>query len=75
MYIFSVSEITENEKYSVGFISGTRHFNLEVILPTNFPTDKPKLTISPIVDHSWVQGITGEITDAPGLISVIIHLN
>lgn len=70
-YAFSsVIEIIENEEYRVEFKSGGRHMSVCVLLGPGFPVDKPRLLIRPIVQHSWIQQMTGEVIDAPGLLNV-----
>lgn len=69
----SVSEIKANEEYTVGFISNNREMLLEVVLSANFPNEKPKIVITPRLQHEWIpDAATGEIQTAPGLLNVNI---
>ncbi|XP_026462225.1 vacuolar protein sorting-associated protein 37A [Ctenocephalides felis] len=69
----NVIEIIENEEYRVEFKSGGRHMSVCVLLGPGFPVDKPRLLIRPIVQHSWIQQMTGEVIDAPGLLNFTVH--
>lgn len=70
---FSVTEVKANEEYSVGFRSDKRKMQLNVHLGTNFPNEKPKIVISPRVQHEWIPySHTGEVQTAPGLLNVNI---
>lgn len=42
-----------------------------VQLGADFPLEKPVLSVSPIVGHSWVDHC-GRITAAPGLVNVSV---
>lgn len=64
-----MTEITEGEEYEVMFDSGGNNFMLKIILSPDFPQDKPKLKIVPLIIHSWISG-DGEVTSAPGLLNV-----
>lgn len=65
-----MTEIKQNEDYAVGFLSDGRQFQLDVHLGTNFPSEKPRISISPRVHHDWVNEQSGEIHKAPGLVNV-----
>ncbi|XP_037039512.1 vacuolar protein sorting-associated protein 37A [Bradysia coprophila] len=69
----NVNEVTPNEEYSIGFMSSNRQFHLNVYLSSSFPNEKPKLHIAPSINHQWVDGTTGEIQNAPGLLNFTIH--
>lgn len=70
---FSVTEVKANEEYSVGFRSDKRKMQLNVHLGPNFPNEKPKIEISPRVQHEWIPySHTGEVQTAPGLLNVDI---
>lgn len=56
----------------MGFTSSNRQFHLNVYLSSSFPTDKPILHVTPSINHQWVDGTTGEIQNAPGLLNVNI---
>lgn len=67
----SVTEIKANEEFTVGFASDNRQMVLEVFLSANFPNEKPKIVITPRIQHEWIPDpATGEIQNAPGLLSV-----
>lgn len=51
-------------------MSSNRQFHLNVYLSSSFPIDKPKLHVTPSINHQWVDGTTGEIQNAPGLLNV-----
>lgn len=68
--IASVSEIRSDELYTVGFTSGGRTFKIDVLLTPAFPDVRPQLILSPSIEHPWVNGPTGEIENAPGLLNV-----
>lgn len=51
-------------------MSSNRKFNLKVYLSSSFPIEKPKLHVTPSINHQWVDGSTGEIQKAPGLLNV-----
>ncbi|XP_037935539.1 vacuolar protein sorting-associated protein 37A [Teleopsis dalmanni] len=69
----NVTEITEFEEYNVAFESGGRNFTLIVQLGANYPNERPKFSISPIIQHHWVNVTTGEIEAAPGLVNYSHH--
>ncbi|KAG4066121.1 hypothetical protein HA402_010323 [Bradysia odoriphaga] len=69
----NVNEVTPNEEYSIGFMSSNRQFHLNVHLSSSFPIEKPTLHIAPSINHQWVDGTTGEIQNAPGLLNFTIH--
>lgn len=68
----SVNEVTPNEEYAIGFMSSSRQFQLNVYLSSSFPIEKPILHITPSINHQWVEGTTGEIQNAPGLLNVMV---
>lgn len=69
--LHSVTEIKANEEYTVGFTSDNRQMLLDVFLGANFPNEKPKIVITPRIQHEWITDSTaGEIQGAPGLLSV-----
>lgn len=68
-----MTEIKPNKEYSVGFMSDGRQFQIDVHLGANFPNEKPRLSISPLVRHDWVNEQTGDIHGAPGLVNVSIY--
>lgn len=68
----SVSEIKANEEYSVGFQSDDRQMVLNVFLGEKFPNEKPKIVITPQIQHEWIPDpSTGEVQTAPGLLNVM----
>ena len=68
----SVQEVKENEEYLVNFDCGGREIAINILLGSGFPNEKPKLIVSPILRHPWVNGTTGEIENAPGILNVRI---
>lgn len=64
--------VCELEEYCLHFESGGRNFILTVLLGVNFPNERPKLILSPIVQHVWVNAVTGEVESAPGLLNVCL---
>lgn len=67
-----MTEIKANEEYSVGFVSDDRQMLLTVFLGPNFPNEKPKIVITPRIQHEWIPDqATGEVQTAPGLLNVI----
>ncbi|XP_055696415.1 vacuolar protein sorting-associated protein 37A [Lutzomyia longipalpis] len=69
----NVQEVIECEEYTVGFESDGRPFVITVFLGPSFPNEKPKVVISPSVEHPWVFGPTGEVNGAPGLLNFTAH--
>ncbi|TMW47906.1 hypothetical protein DOY81_007012 [Sarcophaga bullata] len=69
----NVVEVCELEEYCIHFESGGRNFILSVLLGINFPNERPKLLLSPIVQHMWVNASTGEVESAPGLLNYSPH--
>lgn len=68
-----MSEVKANEEYTVGFVSNNREMLLDVVLGPNFPNEKPKIIITPRLQHEWIpDAATGEIQTAPGLLNVRI---
>lgn len=68
-----MTEIKANEEFTVGFTSDNRQMLLDVLLSANFPNEKPKIIITPRIQHEWIPDpATGEIQSAPGLLSVSI---
>jgi ESCRT-I complex subunit VPS37 len=68
-FYFSVTEVVEDVEYKVDFSCGGRDMCLIINLGSNFPSEKPILTVNPPVSHPWVNQ-AGEITSAPGLLNV-----
>ncbi|XP_031638682.1 uncharacterized protein LOC116350852 [Contarinia nasturtii] len=70
----NVTEIKANEEYSVGFKSDDRQMLLNVFLGPKFPNEKPKIVISPKIQHEWIADFSsGEIQTAPGLLNYTLH--
>ncbi|XP_054727046.1 vacuolar protein sorting-associated protein 37A [Anastrepha obliqua] len=69
----NVVEVAEQEEYCIHFESGGRTLLLAVQLGANFPNERPKLVISPTVQHHWVNSATGEVETAPGLLNYSPH--
>ncbi|XP_075155664.1 vacuolar protein sorting 37A [Haematobia irritans] len=69
----NVVEVAELSEYCVHFESGGRNFILTVLLGLNFPNERPKLLLSPIIQHNWINANTGEIEKAPGLVNYSPH--
>ncbi|XP_037826341.1 vacuolar protein sorting-associated protein 37A [Lucilia sericata] len=69
----NVVEVCDLEEYCIHFESGGRNFILSVLLGVNFPNEKPKLMLSPLVQHLWVNASTGEVESAPGLLNYSPH--
>uniref|UniRef100_A0A1I8M9I9 VPS37 C-terminal domain-containing protein n=1 Tax=Musca domestica TaxID=7370 RepID=A0A1I8M9I9_MUSDO len=69
----NVVEVSELAEFCVHFESGGRNFMLTVLLGLNYPNERPKLIISPIIQHHWVNPTTGEIESAPGLVNYSPH--
>lgn len=68
-----MTEVKANEEYSVGFHSDDRQMLLNVYLSVNFPNEKPKIVITPRVQHEWIPDASlGEVQSAPGLLNVTI---
>lgn len=62
-------EVIEGTEYCIAFESGKNELALQILLSNDFPNEKPKLKISPVVIHPWVNG-EGEVVSAPGLLNV-----
>lgn len=73
IFNINVQEVTENDEYLVNFDSGGREIAINIILGPDFPNAKPKLVVSPILNHPWVNASTGEIENAPGILNYTIH--
>ncbi|XP_058130425.1 vacuolar protein sorting-associated protein 37A [Anopheles ziemanni] len=69
----NVQEVVENEEYLVNFDCGGREIAINILLGNGFPNEKPKLIVSPILKHPWVNATTGEIENAPGILNYTIH--
>ncbi|XP_053681051.1 vacuolar protein sorting-associated protein 37A [Anopheles nili] len=69
----NVQEVKENEEYLVNFDCGGREIAINIHLGSGFPNEKPKLIVSPILRHPWVNATTGEIEHAPGILNYTIH--
>lgn len=65
-----MTEIRSCDLYTVGFSSSGRAFKIDVLLTAAFPDVRPQLIINPSIEHPWVNGPTGEIENAPGLLNV-----
>jgi ubiquitin-protein ligase len=50
-------------------MSNNRPIQIIVELPTDFPNEKPKLTVVPMLRHTWVSQESGEV-QSPGLLNV-----
>lgn len=68
-----VTEITEGSEYKVDFSSNGKLFCVLIQLGKDFPLEKPVLKVEPSVNHPWVNGSSGEIVAAPGLLKFTIH--
>lgn len=68
--VHSVVVVSDLEEYCIHFETGGRNFILSVLLGLNFPSERPKLMLSPLVQHHWVNPTSGEIESAPGLVNV-----
>ncbi|EAT41445.1 AAEL006923-PA [Aedes aegypti] len=73
IFNLNVQQVKENEEYLVNFESGGRELVINIILGADFPNVKPKLIVSPILNHPWVNASTGEIENAPGILNYTIH--
>ncbi|XP_055634233.1 vacuolar protein sorting-associated protein 37A [Toxorhynchites rutilus septentrionalis] len=73
IFNLNVQEVKDNEEYLVNFDSGGREIAINIILGAGFPNEKPKLIVSPILSHPWVNSSTGEIEGAPGILNYTIH--
>ncbi|XP_050070581.1 vacuolar protein sorting-associated protein 37A [Anopheles maculipalpis] len=69
----NVQEVKENEEYLVNFDCGGREIAINILLGSSFPNEKPKLIVSPILRHPWVNAATGVIENAPGILNYTIH--
>lgn len=68
-----MTEIKTGEEYSVGFVADGRQAVLKVYLGQKFPNEKPKIVVSPLMQHDWIPDPkTGLIHSAPGLLNVCI---
>lgn len=68
-----MTEIKAGEEYSVGFVADGRQAALKVYLGPKFPIEKPKIVVSPLMQHDWIPDPqTGLIHSAPGLLNVCI---
>lgn len=69
----NVQVIKENEEYSIAFTSGQRSITLTVIIGADFPNEKPRIILSPAIQHPWCNISSGEIEKAPGLLNYTPH--
>lgn len=67
-----MTEVKENEEYKVDFTAGDIPMCLNVVLPPEFPTDKPTIRVKPPVKHLWVNN-NSEIDKAPGLLNFTVN--
>ena len=65
-------EVKENEEYCLHFKSAGRNITLSVQLDQSFPQQRPKLVISPLLHHPWIN-MLGEVEGAPGLLNVSLN--
>lgn len=73
LLFYSVTEIKVGEEYSIGFVADGRQAALKVHLGPKFPNEKPKIVISPLLQHDWIPDPkTGVVHSAPGLLNVRI---
>ncbi|GLV39254.1 Vacuolar protein sorting 37A [Carabus blaptoides fortunei] len=68
----NVIEVIEGTEYCIAFGSGKNELALQILLSKDFPNEKPKLKISPVVIHPWVNA-EGEVVSAPGLLNFTVH--
>ncbi|XP_047129848.1 vacuolar protein sorting-associated protein 37A isoform X1 [Hydra vulgaris] len=68
----NVIEVQRDIEYRVTFPVAGNTINFNILLPPNFPNEKPIVTVSPKLKHPWVneQMI---IVDAPGLKTFYVH--
>jgi len=67
----NVFAIEEDKKYGIKFKSGSNEVTLVIELCPEFPYKKPKLSLDPKLNHSWIEN--DEITQFPGLINFTIN--
>ncbi|KXJ69549.1 hypothetical protein RP20_CCG026648 [Aedes albopictus] len=73
IFNLNVQQVKENDEYLITFESGGREITINILLGVDFPNAKPKLVVSPILNHPWVNSSTGEIENAPGILNYTIH--
>lgn len=69
----NVIEIKRDAEYKVTFQSGGSTFSLNVQLPTEFPNEKPNVTITPNCYHPWIDSQTSEVKGCTSLNSFYMH--
>lgn len=69
----NVTEVKENSEYRVEFSSDGRNMCLNVILPPDFPNEKPNIFVNPVFPHPWLAENSNEVMGAPGLVNYTPH--
>jgi len=72
-YNQNVVELKRDHEYKVAFqISGSKTVTLNILLPPQFPNDKPVVHVSPFLKHPWVDDYM-KVVGSPGLNSFYMH--
>lgn len=70
----SIREIQRDLEYRLTIAcSNGVSISLHLILPTNFPQDKPRVTVSPTVRHPWVDGTSMTVVGASLINNFTVH--
>lgn len=71
---WSVTEVRPGDEYEIGFSINGHPAKLNVFIDNNFPNEKPRIIINPLVQHDWIpEPQSGVIQAAPGLVNVIFY--
>lgn len=73
MFNDQVVELKEQSEYRVNFTTTSINMSLDIVLPPDFPNEKPAVFVNPSISHPWVAENSNEIVGAPGLINYTIH--
>ncbi|CAG4967345.1 unnamed protein product [Colias eurytheme] len=69
----NVAEIKEFSEYKVEFTANNRNMVLNIVLPPEFPNEKPAIFINPVFPHPWLADNSNQVIGAPGLLNYTLH--
>uniref|UniRef100_UPI00398F58CF vacuolar protein sorting-associated protein 37A n=1 Tax=Pristiophorus japonicus TaxID=55135 RepID=UPI00398F58CF len=68
-----VVEIQKDVEYRLPFTANNKTINLNILLPPQFPQEKPVVTVFPPVRHHFVDKHTGTVVTSPLIANFTMH--
>lgn len=69
----SAIEILRDVEYRVIYRSGSNSITIIIALTSQFPQDKPLISVTPLVTHPWVDPHTSMVTGCPSINNFSMH--